>query len=206
VALVAWFLFAGPAPVAVAAEASLSVEEEYSMTLMPDGDDASTWLLKRQGVREVTVGLVALSGEQSKTCATITQSWKTGSKDKPSDGGEILLLYKRQTDEQIIPSLGFNSRSGAGKFEGRVVKMKGKRLGAVRAADRVLSPKDEHLLEIAVFADKDGEKQFRDSVKDFSSFTAAMKTLKTLEDVKSWAKKNPKVTVIILTVSWLPAQ
>ena len=148
VASVAWFLLAGPAAVAVAAEASLSVEEGYRITLRPDQDDASTWLLKRQGVREVTVGLVALSGEQAKTCATITHSWKTGSQDKPSDGGELLLLYKRQADEQLIPSLGFSSRSGVGKFEGSGVKVKGKRLGTVRAAARALSPKEEHLLAV----------------------------------------------------------
>jgi len=206
VALVAWLLFAGPLPVGVAAEASLSVEDGYRMTLMPDGDDASTWLLKGQRVRELQLGLVVLSGKQAKTCATFTQSWKTKSKDKPSEGGEILLLYKRQTDEQIIPSLGFNSRSGAGKYQGSVVKVKGKRLGAVRAPARALSPKGKHLLEMAVFADKDGEKQFRDSVKDFASFTTGMKALKTLGDVKTWAKKNPKVTVIVLTVSWLPAE
>jgi hypothetical protein len=206
VASVAWFLLAGPAAVAVAAEASLSVEEGYRITLRPDQDDASTWLLKRQGVREVTVGLVALSGEQTKTCATITHSWKTGSKDKPRDGGELLLLYKRQADEQLIPSLGFTSRSGAGKFEGSGVKVKGKRLGAVRAAARALSPKEEHLLEIAVIADKDGEKQLRDSGKGEKSFPAALKTLKTLEDVKTWAKKHPKVTVIILTLSWFPEE
>jgi hypothetical protein len=206
VALVAWFLFAGSVPVAVAAEASLSVEQGFSMTLMPAGDDASTWLLKRQGVREVTMRLVALSGEQAQTCATITQSWKTGPKDKPSAAGEILLLFKRQTDAQIIPSLGFNSRSGAGKFEGSVVTVKGKRLGAVRAAERALRPKEEHLLALAVFADQDGEKQFRDSRKDFASFSAAMKALKTPQDVKTWAKKHPKVTVLILTVSWLPAE
>jgi hypothetical protein len=123
-------------------------------------------------------------GKQAKICATFTQSWKTRSKDKPSEGGEILLLYKRRTNEQIIPSLGFNSRSGAGKYQGSVVKVKGKRLGAVRAPARALSPKGKHLLEMAVFADKEGEKQFRDSVKDFASFTAGMKLLKTLEDVK----------------------
>jgi hypothetical protein len=35
---------------------------------------------------------------------------------------------------------------------------------------------------------------------------AAVKELKTLKDVNAWAKKNPKVTVIVLTVSWLPTK
>jgi hypothetical protein len=81
--------------------------------------------------------------------------------------------------------------------------VKGNYLGGVRAAaDRALRPNEELLLEFAVVADEDREKQFRDSVKDI----AAMKELKTLKDVKAWAKKNPKVTVIVLTVSWLPAK
>src|SRR5262245_50485105 len=200
VALVAWFFFAGLAPVAVALEASVSLGKGHSMKLQPDGDHASTWPLKIQNVEAVTIKLVAVSGEQAKTCPTITHSWP---KNKPGEG-EILLLYKRQTDEQIIPSLGFDAGGeGAGKFKGGVVKVKGKYLAGVRAAvDRALSSKEERLLEIAFVADGQGEKQFRDSVKDIE----AIKELKTLKDVKTWAKKNPKVTVIVLTVSWLPAE
>src|SRR5437763_15508057 len=101
VPLAAWFLLAGPAPVAVALEASVSVGNGHSMTLDPDEDYASTWPLKVQNVEALTVTLVALSGEQAKTCAAFTHSWP---KNKPGEG-EILPLYKRQTDELIIPSL-----------------------------------------------------------------------------------------------------
>jgi hypothetical protein len=165
--------------------------------------------LKAQEVGKVTVRLIAVSGQKAKTCATCTQGWKSEPKDKDREVGEILLLYKHQSDEQIIPSLGFEVRNrvGAGTSEGRVVKVEGKSLGSVRAAaDLALSPKREHPLEIAFIANKDGEKQFRASVKDLTSFTADGKALKTLEEVKTWAKKNPKVTVIVLTVSWLPAE
>jgi hypothetical protein len=204
VTLVAWFLLAGPAPVAVTTEASLLVEDGYSMTLMPDGDDASTWLLKRQGVREITVRLVALSGRQAKTCATIKHSW---AKDKPIEDAQIVMVNKRQADGQTVPSLGIGAPGGAGSFDGSVVKVNGKRLRSYRpAVGRALSPKDKHLIAIAFFADKDGEKQFQDWVKDFASFDDALKTLTTLEDVQTWANQNPKVTVTVLTLSWLPAE
>jgi hypothetical protein len=204
VSLVPLFLFTGAAPVAVAAEASLSVKDGYGVTLNPGGDDASTFVLKGQGIREVTLEVVALSGERATTCATITHSW---AKDKAGEEGQILLVYKRQADDQIVPFLGFGVRRGAGSFGGRVVKVKEKRLGSFRpAAGRGLTPKGKHLIEIAVFADKDGEKHFRDSVKDAESFTAAMKTLRSFGDVKAWAKKNPKVTVVMLSLSWLPAE
>ena len=198
-ALMAWFLVAGPAPVAMALEASVSVGTGHFMTLQPDGDHASTWPLKIGNVEALTVKLVAVFGDQAKKCSTITHSWP---KNK-TDEAEIVLLYKRQTKEQIIPSLGFHAGAGAGKSEAGGVKVKGNYLGGVRAtADRALSPNEEFLLEFAFVADEDGEKQFRHSVKDI----AAMKELKTLKDVTAWAKKNPKVTVIVLTVSWLPTK
>ena len=203
VALVAWFLLAGPTPGAVAGEASLSVKEGLSVNLVPDGDTGSVLVLKHQGVPKITLELVALSGAQAKTCATITHGWKKGT----SEEGQIVLVYKRQTAEHIIPSLGFNSPAGAGGEGGSVVKVNGKHLCSFRPpAGRALGSKEKQLLEVAIFADKDGEKQFRDSVKDFASFSDAMKTLKSLEDVKTWAAKYPKVTVIVLTVSWLPAE
>jgi hypothetical protein len=206
-ALVAGFLFAGPETGAAAAKPSLSLGGSNGITLAPGGDSARTFRLKGQGVAKLTVRLVVVSGEQAKTCATCTYGWKLEPKDKPGELGEILLLYKHQRDEQIIPSLGFDApRAGAGTSNsGGVVKVKGKSLFSVRpAADLALSPKQEHLLEIAVVADKDGEKQFRASEKDLD-FTTDSRTLKKLEEVKTWAKKNPKVSVIVLTVSWLPA-
>jgi hypothetical protein len=197
VAWVAWFLFAGPVPGAGAAESSLAVKEWRSAALLPGGDDAHTWQLKLQGDSEVMVRLVALSGEQAKTCATATRSWKTAAKDKPSEGGEILLLYKRQPDEQIVPALGFIAQGGEGKGEApaNVVKLKGKLVAFNPRGDFALSPKQEHLLEIAVVAGKDS------GVVNFGK-----ESLKTLEDVKTWATKNPMVTVIVLTVSWFPAE
>src|SRR5215470_2850095 len=117
VALVAWLLLAGPALVAVPLDASVSVGDGHNMTLRPGEDHASTWPLKVQNVEALTVKLMAVSGEQAKACATFTHSWP---KNKLGEG-EILLLYKRQTDAQIIPSLGFHAGAGAGKFEGSVV-------------------------------------------------------------------------------------
>jgi hypothetical protein len=196
VGLVAWFLFASPEPVAAAAEPSLSVLTSNSVKLIPSSHDASILRLKHQDVRELTVRLVAVSGEQAQTCATFSGNWKPGPKDKPGNAGEFLLLYQLQRDEQIIPSLGVDAQGAGGKVEGKVVKVKGKPLMTSPAVNRALSPKEEHLLE-ETFVVEEG--------KDVK-IAFPNKRFKTLEEVKTWTKKNPTVTVIVLIVSWLPAE
>ena len=64
------------------------------------------------------------------------------------------------------------------------------------AVNRALSPKEEHLLE-ETFVVEEG--------KDVK-IAFPNKRFKTLEEVKTWTKKNPTVTVIVLIVSWLPAE
>jgi hypothetical protein len=193
VALLGWFLFDGPAPLAVAAEPSLSVKEFRRTSLSPGGDEVCTWQLKLQGVRKVTAMLLALSGKQVKTCVTSTGSW---TKNNPSKEGDIFLLIKHQTEKELIPSLGFNPGGGEGLSKGDVVKVKGSKVVDTAIRDCPLSSKGEAILFIALIVDKgSGTVSF-----------PGKEPLKTLKDLKTWAKKYPKVTVIVLTVSWLPAE
>ncbi len=210
--LAGWLLLSGSAnPARAGSGPFVSVSADLDQDPMfTFGDGGNGWIfnLKIQGAHALTAEVLLITGGEVRTLQSVTakwDSWKAGEIKM----GRLLLLEKRNEGEHgFEPVLGYTLPGAgiAGSGPDRVTVTAGdagKRgeqgmntTAFAHDATNRLSPKEVHIVLRNCYVTGGG------LAKDLEPFAK----VSTLDDAKTASKKNPKVTVVVLTMSWIPAE
>jgi hypothetical protein len=211
--LAGWLVLLGSAnPAQAGSEPFVSVSADLDqdpMFAFGDGGRGWIFILKIQGAHTLTAKVVLITGGEVKTIQTVTAKWESWPKEGEIKKGRLLLLEKRNEGEHgFEPVLGY-TLPGAGILGTGPNKVtvttgdagKGKESGMrttafASDATNMLGPKEVHQVLRNCYVTGGG------LAGDLEPFAK----VDTLDDAKTASKKNPKVTVIVLMLSWIPAE